>query len=96
MRDHPVALLLREKLLSLLSHLLSQKRVTKVLSEIASDNMTNAAFGSAGTFVTCVTDIAEWRGGGTLLMDIYSIVNLEPCDTVTEVTKGRIGSENSP
>jgi len=83
----PLALLLRTVLLSLLSHLLSHVSVTKVLSKIATDNLKNAAFFSAGTFVTCVTDIREWRGGVTLLMDIYSIVNLEPCDTVTEVTE---------
>ena len=82
--------------MSLLSHLLSPDLVTKVLSEIATDSHENAGFVSTGTFVTFVTDIGGWRGDVTLLMDIYSIVNLEPCDTVTEVTEVRILSENSP
>ena len=58
--------------------------------------MKNAAFSPAGTSVTSVTAIREWSGRVTLLMDIYSIVKLEPCDTVTEVTKARILSEKCP
>ena len=33
-----------------------------------------------GTSVTCVTDIGGAAGDVALPMDIYSIVNLEPCD----------------
>ena len=83
-------------LLSLLSHLLSQVCVTKVLPKITLERIENADFLVAGTFVTFVTDIGEGTRGVTLSMDIYSIVNIEPRDTVTKVTKVQIPSKSHP
>ena len=53
-------------------------------------------FPSPGTSVTSVTGIGGAAGDVTLSMNIYSIINIEPCDTVTEVTKVPDASKNHP